>query len=172
MVQIAYLSVPSPGKWISDLFGKNMFRRLFDDFLDQHVLKKWTSEGSSGSSARLKSIVYWSSSHEVFTKIRVFFWNFSLNFQFFSKTLFCVFTYRELVLKKSDILGPFFEHCVLFVQDIFFWLYKTNNLLSVQDRQLRFSDLFLSLVPPVLPLIFFFRKKTISGKQRPPKGRF
>ena len=28
-------------------------------------------------------------------------------------------------------------------------------------------DLFLSPVPPVLPLILFFRKKTISGKKRP-----
>ena len=30
-------------------------------------------------------------------------------------------------------------------------------------------DLFLSPVPPVLPLILFFRQKTISGKTRPLK---
>ena len=51
---MAYLSVPSPGKWISDLFRENIFRHLFDDLLDQHFSKTWTSDGSSGPSARLK----------------------------------------------------------------------------------------------------------------------
>ena len=41
---MAYLSVLSPGKMISDPGGN---RILFDDFVDQHFLKKWTSEGSS-----------------------------------------------------------------------------------------------------------------------------
>ena len=67
----------------------------------------------------------------------------SIKFSLFCKTLFSVFQYRNSVLKKTQILGPNFEPC--------FW------------------DQILSLVPPVLPLIlFFFRKKTISGKQRPP----
>ena len=29
---MAYLSVPSPGKWILDIFGKNMFRPFLDHF--------------------------------------------------------------------------------------------------------------------------------------------
>ena len=48
------LSVPSSGKWISDMFGKNIFRRFFDDFLDQHFSKKWTSEGSSEGVTQIK----------------------------------------------------------------------------------------------------------------------
>ena len=31
---MAYLSVPSPGKWILDIFGENMFRHFFGPFLD------------------------------------------------------------------------------------------------------------------------------------------
>ena len=31
---MAYLSVPSPGKWILDTFGKNIFRSFFGHFLD------------------------------------------------------------------------------------------------------------------------------------------
>ena len=30
---MAYLSVPSPGKLILDIFGKNIFRQFFDHFL-------------------------------------------------------------------------------------------------------------------------------------------
>ena len=55
---MAYLSVPSPGKWISDLFGENMFRRFFDDFWDQHFSKKWTSEGSSEGVTQIKKGSY------------------------------------------------------------------------------------------------------------------
>ena len=32
MVQIAYLSVPSPGKWILDIFGTHIFRSFFRVF--------------------------------------------------------------------------------------------------------------------------------------------
>ena len=55
---MAYLSVPSPGKWISDLFGKHIFRRFFDDFWDQHFSKKWTSEGSSEGVTQIKKGSY------------------------------------------------------------------------------------------------------------------
>ena len=41
---MAYLSVPSPGKWILDIFGKN----IFDHFLD-HVLDPATKPRSEGS---------------------------------------------------------------------------------------------------------------------------
>ena len=29
-----YLSVPSPGKWILDIFGENIFDHFLDQFLD------------------------------------------------------------------------------------------------------------------------------------------
>ena len=48
---MAYLSVPSPGKWISDLSGKNMFRRLFDDFL-----KNEPQKGPQRGSHKLKKV--------------------------------------------------------------------------------------------------------------------
>jgi len=53
---MAYLSVPSPGKWISNLLGEKIFRQLFDDFLDQHVSKKWTSEGYSEGVTQIKKV--------------------------------------------------------------------------------------------------------------------
>ena len=55
---MAYLSVPSPGKWILDLFGKNIFRQFFDDFWDQHFSNKWTSEGSSEGVSQGKTNSY------------------------------------------------------------------------------------------------------------------
>ena len=79
-----------------------MFRQFFDVFLDQHFSKKWTSDGSSGPSARLKSIVYWSSSYEVFTKIRVFQNKFPSNFQCFRKTLFSVFPIQTISSKENS----------------------------------------------------------------------
>ena len=55
---MAYLSVPSPGKWISDLFGEHIFRQFFDDLLDQHFSNKWTSEGSSEWVTQIKKGSY------------------------------------------------------------------------------------------------------------------
>ena len=46
--------------------------------------------------------------------------NFNQNFSFLVKPYFRFLQYRKLVLKKSEILDVFFEHCVLFVQDRFF----------------------------------------------------
>ena len=55
---MANLSVPSSGKWISDIFGEHSFRWFFDDFLDQHFSKKWTSEGSSEGVTQIKKGSY------------------------------------------------------------------------------------------------------------------
>ena len=58
MVQIANLNVLSPGKWIFDIFGKHIFRQFFDEFLDQHFLKEWTSEGSLEGVTQIKKGSY------------------------------------------------------------------------------------------------------------------
>ena len=36
---MAYLSVPSPGKWILDIFGKHIFRHFFE-ILDTNIFQK------------------------------------------------------------------------------------------------------------------------------------
>ena len=42
---MAYLSVPSPGKWISDLFGENIIGPFFDDFLRPTFFEKMDLRG-------------------------------------------------------------------------------------------------------------------------------
>ena len=37
---MAYLSVPSPGKWILDIFGKHIFRHFFVEILDPNIFSK------------------------------------------------------------------------------------------------------------------------------------
>ena len=125
---MAYLSVPSPGKWISDLFGENIFRRFFDDFLDQHFSKKWISGGSSGQSAKLKSFVYWSSNFEVFTKNWDFDWKFPSKFQFFGKTMFSVFTIQKISSKENSDFWTSFWALFLLCCRWFFFSEKTRFL--------------------------------------------
>ena len=166
---MAYLSVPSPGKWISDLFRENIFWHVFDDFVDQHFSKKWISGGSSGQSAKLKSFVYWSSNFEVFTKIRIFHWKFPSKSQFFSRILFSVFTIQKISSKEIWDFGIFFfEHCVLFVQGRFLWLYKTTNF--VRRRQT--TQIFRPNFEPCSSCVGvdFFRKRRFLEKQDPWKG--
>ena len=109
---MAYLSAPSPGKWISDLFRENIFRPFLDDFLDQHFSKKWTSEGSSGPSARLKKVSYIDPLVMRFSPKSEFLnGNFHQNFSFLVKPYFLFFQYRKSVLKKTQIFRPNFEPC-------------------------------------------------------------
>ena len=56
---MASLSVPSPGKWILDMFiclGKIVFANLFECWNPkfQHFLKQWISGGSSESAGRVQ----------------------------------------------------------------------------------------------------------------------
>ena len=53
---MAYLSVPSPGKWILDIFGKNIVRRFFDDFWDQHFSKNGPQKGPQRGSPKFKKV--------------------------------------------------------------------------------------------------------------------
>ena len=163
---MAYLSVQSPGKWISDIFGKYICSTLFDHLLDQQFSKKWNSEGSSEAVTQIRKGSYIDPlAMRCSPKSEFLIGKFNQNFSFFVKPYFLFLQYRKLVLKKSEIFGSFFWALCSFCTRQILCLHKTKNLLSVQDRKLRFSDLFLSPVPPVWTLIlFFFGKKTISGK--------
>ena len=117
MVQKANLSVPSPGKWLSDLFGKNMFRHFLNHF--------WTR--------RQKAVRQ------------------GFDPELFMTELPC----HQLGAKLKDSILTF----------------RPGSTYQHQFFSCRCGErnLFLSPVPPVLPLIFFFRNKTISGKTRPLK---
>ena len=120
---MAYLSVPSPGKWILDIFGNNIFRHFFGPFLDPAT--KPRSQGSKPRSFHDRASVpsTWSENQMSHT-------NFSTRIH----------------------------------------LSTSKNKFSCRCGE---RDLFLSPVPPVLPLSFFFRKKTISGKKlTPDRGNF
>ena len=109
---MAYLSVPSPGKWISDLSGKNIFRQFFDDFLDQHFSKTWTSEGSSDGVTQIKKCSYIDHLVMRFSlKSEFLIGHFHQNFTCWVKPYFLFFQYRKSVLKKTQIFGPLFEPC-------------------------------------------------------------
>ena len=126
---MAYLSVPSPGKWISDLFGKTVFRRFFDDFWDQHFSKKWTSEGSSEGVCQVKKGSYIDPLvMRVFTQIRVLIGNFHQKINLLVKPYFLFLQYRKSVLKKTQIFGPLFEPCSSCVAVDSFFSEKTRFL--------------------------------------------
>ena len=118
---MAYLSVPSPGKWISDLFGKNIFRRLFDGFWDQQFSKKSTSDGSSEGVTQIKKGSYIDPLVMRFSpKSEFLIGNFNQFFMLVVKPCFLFLHYRKSVLKKTQIFGPLFEPCSSFVDAVFF----------------------------------------------------
>ena len=139
MVQMAYLSVPSPGKWISDLFGENIFRQCSDGFLDQPFSKKWTSEGSSEGVTQIKKGSYIDPLVMRFSpKSEFLIGKFHQNLSFLVKPCFLFSQYRKSVLKKTQIFGPLFEPCSSCVAvDFFpkkhdFWKTETPQRVSVK----------------------------------------
>ena len=124
---MANLSVPSPGKWISDILGENTFRPCFEKMNLRWLLwpkcqvKKVSYIDPLVMRFSLKSQFSIGHVHHFFT--------------FFGKPYFRFLQYRKSVLKKTLIFGPLFEPC--------------SSCVAVDS--------------------FFFQKKTISGKQRPPK---
>ena len=118
---MAYLSVPSPGKWILDIFGKNIFRQFFDHFLVH--FSKPRSRGSKPRSFHDRASVPSTRSENLMSHT-----NFSTRIHLSTSKKIC-----------------FCCRC--------------------GER-----DLFLSPVPPVLPLIlFFFRKKDDFWKTETPQ---
>ena len=87
---MAYLSVPSPGKWISDLFGKIFFDDFSTIFWDQHFSKKMDLRKVLWPKCQVKKVSDIDAlvMNEVFTQIRVFDWNFPSFFSFFVKSYF------------------------------------------------------------------------------------
>ena len=125
---MAYLSVPSPGKWISDLFGKHIFRRFLDDFWDQHFSKKWISEGSSEEVSQVKKGSYIDPLVMRFSpKSEYLIGNFHQMFMFLVKPCFLLLQYRKSVLKKTQIFGPNFEPCSSCVAVDFFFRKTTMS---------------------------------------------
>ena len=120
---MAYLSVPSPGKWISDIFWKQIF---FDNFLD-HFLDPATKPRSRGFDPDLFMTEL--PCHQLGAKIKR-----------------VILTFRP---------GSTYQH--------------QKNKFSCRCGE---RDLFLSPVPPVLPLIFFSEKRRFLEKRDPPKGSF
>ena len=114
---MAYLSVPSPGKLILDIFGNHIFRQLFGPFLDPA-----TKPRSQGFDPDLFMTEL--PCHQLGAKIKR-----------------VILTFRP---------GSTYQH--------------QKNTFSCRCGE---RDLFLSPVPPVLPLILFSKKNTISGKRRP-----
>ena len=108
---MAYLSVPSPGKWILEFWG-NYVSTMFRRFVDQHFSKKWISEGSSEGVTQIrKGSCIDPLAMRFSLKSEFLIGNVHHFFQFFSKTLFMLFQYRQSVLKKTQIFGPKFEPC-------------------------------------------------------------
>ena len=105
---MAYLSVPSPGKCISDMFGKH------------------------------------SSDNVLTSDLPTFFEKMSLRWLLWPK---CQVRFS---LKSEFFTGNFHQRFVFLVKPIFCF-YNTENQFN---KKLRCSDLFLSLVPPVLPFVF------------------
>ena len=173
---MAYLSVPSPGKWISDLFGENMFRPFFDDFLDQHVSKKWTSEGSSEGVTQIKKGSYIDPLVMRFSpKSEFLIGNFHQNFSFLVKPYFLFFQYRNSVLKKTQIFGPLFEPCSSCVAvDSFFFQKKHDSWKKETLPKGHFKVIFDNFCPSAPMSIFWgggeaggtLRRQL--GEERPP----
>ena len=160
--KMAYLSVPSPGKWISDLFGKHMFRRFFDDFWDQHFSKKWTSEGSSEGVTQIKKGSYIDPLVMRFSpKSEFLIGNFHQNFSFLVKPYFLFLQYRKSLLKKTQISGPKFEPCSSCGVVYFFW----QKMISGKQRPSK--RLMFNVFSVVLqfssecPNVFFLSKAVI-----------
>ena len=125
MVHIANLSVPSPGKWISKLFG--IFWHFFPTmFWTNHFQTKMISGGSLGQSANSQSFVYWSSNFEVFTQIRVVHWKFPSFVSFFSKTILYVFTIQKFNSKENSYFPTSFGALVLLCGRWYCYLGKNN----------------------------------------------
>ena len=93
-------------------FWETYFRHLFDKFLDHHVSKKWTPEGSSEGVAQIKKGSYIDTLVMRFSlKSELLIGNFNQNFSFLVKPYFMISQYRISVLKKTQIFGPNFEPC-------------------------------------------------------------
>ena len=149
---MAYLSVPSPGKWISDLFGKNILRHVFDDFLEHHFAKKRNSEGSSEGVTQIKKGSYIDPLVMRFSlKSDFLIGNFHHIFNFLVKPYFLFLQYRKSVLKKTQISGPLFEPCSSCVAVDSFFSEKTFS-----GKQRPPKGLFLGIFCPSVPMSFFF----------------
>ena len=103
---MANISVPSPGKWISDIFGKHIFRQV------STFSKNEPQKGPQRVCARLRKGSY----------IDPLVMSFSLNIEFLIRNFnhFCTFSakpyylflqYRKSVLNETQISGHIFEPC-------------------------------------------------------------
>ena len=98
---MAYLSVPSPGKWISDLFGENIFRQFFDDFLDQHFSKKMDLRRVLWPKCQVKKVSYIDPLVMRFSlKSEFVVGNVNQNFMFLVKPYFLDLQYRKSVIRR------------------------------------------------------------------------
>ena len=108
---MAYLSVPSPGKWILDIFWKNIFRHFFDDFLDH--FSKPRSRGSKPRSFHDRASVPSTRSENLMSHT-----NFS--------TRIHLSTSKKQIFLQMWRKGPIFEPCSSCVAvDSFFFRQKT-----------------------------------------------
>ena len=109
---MAYLSVPSPGKWISDLFGKNMFRPFLQRFFGPTFFEKMDLRRVLWPKCQVKKVSYIDPLVMRFSpKSEFLIGNFHQNFSFLVKPYFLFLQYRKSVLKKTQIFGPLFEPC-------------------------------------------------------------
>ena len=127
MVQIVYRSVPSPGKWISDLFGKNMFRRLFDDFWDQHFFEKMNLRRVlRGGHTNQKGSYIDHLAMRFSLKSEFFIWKSHQSFSFSVKPYFLCLQYRKISSKENfNFLMSFWALSSCVAVDLFFCSRKT-----------------------------------------------
>ena len=162
MVQTSYLSVPSPGKWISDLFGKQIFDHCLTIFWTNMFSKNGPQKGPQRGSHKLKKFVYWSSSYEVFTEIRVFDRKFPSKFQFFGKTLFSVFTIQKISSKEnSDFWISFWALFLLCCRWFFFSQKKTISGKRRLAKRVMFRS-FLTIFVQVSQCHFFCPRQLVN----------
>ena len=111
VVQVAYLSVPSPGKWIWTFSG-NIFFGDCSTIFWTNIFRKWTSEESLERITQIKQGSYIDPLVMRFSpKSEFLIGNFHQNFSFLVNPCFLFLQYRKSVLKKTQILPPFFEPC-------------------------------------------------------------
>ena len=134
---MAYLSVPSPGKWILDIFGKNMFRPFFDNF------SKPRSRGSKTRSFHDRAPVPSTRSENFMSHT-----NFS--------TWIHLSTSNKIIFLQMWRKGPLFEPCSSCVAiDSFFHEKKTISGKKRPSQRVIFRS-FLGHFCPSAPMSFLF----------------
>ena len=125
---MAYLSVPSPGKWISDIFWGKYVSLIFRRFFGPTFFEKMDLRRVLWPKCQVKKVSYIDPLVMRFSPESEFLiGNFHQIFTFLVKPYFLFLQYRKSVLKKTQIFGANFEPCSSCVAvDSFFFQKKDD----------------------------------------------